>query len=113
MKINVSLETLSLPELLRIVQDDSLSGRLIFETQQILEQSFVLTTHYIWFDKGQLVAVTDSSNNGDLIDILEKRDWVSKRIISKIDQLCESVGTHRAVLEENETIKYRANFVTL
>jgi hypothetical protein len=88
MSISSSLESFSLPELFRLIEKDSKSGRLIVQASPSERVSKRKGIHYIWFHEGHLVAVSDCLNHKGLINLIESRGWLSPSIVSRLRTLC-------------------------
>jgi diguanylate cyclase (GGDEF)-like protein len=112
MSINVSLETISLPELLRSIDIDAKSGRLILEPWVPPTDDNITNTSYtLWFDRGKFVAIQEDSSQQEMISLIKSRDWVKKLIGEKLDRLCpqgEPLGIylHRMKLLTREQIDF-------
>ncbi|NJP17637.1 MAG: DUF4388 domain-containing protein [Hydrococcus sp. CRU_1_1] len=108
-----SLETVSLPELFRLIDLSTKTGRLT--VQPLVDENTpcairvgkarprdvalpkeigsaaaqkTIALCYIWFEKGRLVAITDDANRQRLIDLIENRGWLGRRVIEKLADLC-------------------------
>jgi Domain of unknown function (DUF4388) len=83
MSITGTLETFSLPEIFRLIDSGSKSGRLIL---QILPNQINLKSrlYYLWFEAGRLVAISDRLNSQSLIDIIKSRGWLDTETISQL-----------------------------
>jgi diguanylate cyclase (GGDEF)-like protein len=95
MKINVSIDILSLPELFREIGQDSKSGRLTVETSST--SVYLTTTYDLWFDKGHFICLTNRSKKNNLIYLLVNNNWISKLIASRLDSIVpkgQSVGVY-------------------
>ena len=88
MSIIRSLESFSLAELFKSIENDAKSGRLIIETPVSLKTATRAGIYYIWFSKGYLIAVSDCLNQKGLIDLIDKRGWLSPAIVSRLRTLC-------------------------
>ena len=88
MSIIRSLDSFSLPELFDLINNDSLSGRLIVETPISQQNSTRDGIYYIWFKNGYLIAVSNCINQRGLIDLIAKRGWISPLITSRLRKLC-------------------------
>ena len=88
MTIIRSLDSFSLPELFKLIENDAKSGRLIIETpisQQTAKREGI---YYIWFQDGYLIAVSNCLNQKGLINLIEKRSWISPAVVSRLRKLC-------------------------
>ena len=88
MSIAGSLEAYSLPELFRLLDSGSKSGKLVIQTQSDSGASNANNTYYIWFYKGRLVAFTRPEEGDRLIESVESRGWLSDRVLGKLVPLC-------------------------
>lgn len=88
MSIIRSLESFTLPELFKAIENDSRSGRLIVEPPISPQTSKREGIYYIWFQDGQLIASSDCLNQKGLINLLAKREWLSPLVINKLRILC-------------------------
>ncbi|GAB4543215.1 MAG: hypothetical protein Tsb0014_36560 [Pleurocapsa sp.] len=88
MSISSSLESFSLPELFRLIEKDSKSGRLIVQASPSERSSKRKGIHYIWFQEGHLVAVSDCLNHKGLINLIDNRGWLSPPIVARLRTLC-------------------------
>ena len=109
MSIIRSLESFSLPELFKLIERDSKSGRLIIETPISSKTAKRKGIYYIWFKEGQLIAVSDCINQKGLINLIAGRGWLSPLIVSKLRTLCPTsmplgVYLHRKKLLNKERI---------
>jgi hypothetical protein len=88
MSIISSLESFSLPELFRLIEEGSKSGRLIVETPISKQTAKRRGIYYIWFKQGYLIAVSDRLNHKGLINLIEDRGWLSPPIVARLRTLC-------------------------
>lgn len=96
MGMSGSLETFSLPELFRLIDMSAKTGRLTVQplvdenTPRAIAQGTAkpIPLCYIWFEKGRLVAISDDANRQQLINLIENRGWLSRRVIEKLADLC-------------------------
>lgn len=92
-----SLESFSLSKLFKSIENDSRSGRLIIETPVSSATTKRAGIYYIWFSKGNLIAVSDCLNHKGLIELIAKRGWLSPAIVSRLRTLCPTsvpLGTY-------------------
>ncbi len=87
MTISSSLEFFSLPELFRLIEQNSKSGRLIVQTSGI-NRAKQKRIYYVWFQEGRLVAVSDRLNHKGLINLIHHRGWLSPPIVDRLRTLC-------------------------
>ncbi|MGL5943140.1 MAG: DUF4388 domain-containing protein [Waterburya sp.] len=88
MSIIRSLESFSLPELFKLIENNSKSGRLIIETPISNRTAKREGIYYIWFQEGHLIAISDRLNQKGLINLIAARGWLSPLIISRLRTLC-------------------------
>lgn len=88
MSIIRSLDSFSLPELFKLIENDSRSGRLIIETPISHKTARREGIYYIWFKDGYLIAVSNCLNQKGLIDLIGKRGWISPPIVARLRTLC-------------------------
>lgn len=97
MSIIRSLESFSLPELFKLIEKNSKSGRLIIETPISNKNAKREGIYYLWFQEGNFIAISDCLNQTGLINLIAARDWLSPVIISKLRTLCPAsvpLGTY-------------------
>ncbi|MCU0532699.1 MAG: DUF4388 domain-containing protein [Hydrococcus sp. Prado102] len=84
MPISGTLETFSLPEIFRLIDSGSKSGRLILQSlpDRVSPESRL---YYLWFEKGRLVAISDRIISQSLIDLMESRGWLDSETIARLD----------------------------
>ncbi len=88
MSIIRSLDSFSLPELFKLIENDSKSGRLIVETPISQKTAKRKGIYYVWFKDGYLIAFSDCLNQKGLIDLIGKREWLSPAVVSRLRKLC-------------------------
>lgn len=88
MSISSSFQSFSLPELFRLIEADSKSGRLIVQVSQSDRTTKLKGIYYVWFQEGYLVAVSDRLNHKGLISLIEARGWLSPAVVSRLRTLC-------------------------
>ncbi len=88
MSIIRSLESFSLPELFKLIESKSKSGRLIVETPISKKTARREGIYYLWFKQGYLIAVSDCLNQKGLINLIEGRGWLSPPVVSRLRTLC-------------------------
>jgi hypothetical protein len=88
MSIIRSLESFSLPELFKLIENNTKSGRLIIETPISQKTAKREGIYYIWFQDGYLIAVSDRLNQKGLINLIAARGWLSPLIVSRLRTLC-------------------------
>ncbi|MGD1917584.1 MAG: DUF4388 domain-containing protein [Pleurocapsa sp.] len=97
MSIIRSLDSFSLPELFKLIEEDSKSGRLIVETPISQETAKRKGIYYVWFKDGYLIAFSNCLNQKGLIELIEKREWLSPAVVSRLRKLCPTgvpLGTY-------------------
>ena len=88
MSIIRSLNSFSLPELFKLIEKDSKSGRLIVETPISEKTARRKGIYYVWFKDGYLIAFSNCLNQKGLIEIIDKREWLSPAVVSRLRKLC-------------------------
>lgn len=88
MSISSSLEFFSLPELFRLIEQNSKTGRLIVQTSRENNGAKQNKIYYVWFQQGHLVAVSDRLNHKGLINLIHHRGWLSPPIVDRLRTLC-------------------------
>ena len=88
MSISSSLELFSLADVFRLIESDNKSGRLTIQTSLSSKESGLKRIYYIWFQDGDLVAVSDRLNHKGLISLIEARGWLSPLVTNKLRTLC-------------------------
>jgi hypothetical protein len=84
MTISGTLETFSLPEIFRLIDSGSKSGRLILQSfpDHVNPESHL---YYLWFEKGRLIGFSDRLNPQSLIDIIKNLGWLDSETIARLD----------------------------
>lgn len=88
MSIIRALDSFSLPELFKLIEQDNKSGRLIIETPISQTTDKREGIYYIWFQNGCLIAVSNCINQKGLINLISQRGWLSPLIIERLRTLC-------------------------
>lgn len=91
MTISGSFDTYSLPELFRLIDSGSKSGRLIIQTLSVLKASETkeFELFHLWFEKGRVVAIIDRINHQkNLLALIQSRGWISQVNIQQLKKLC-------------------------
>ena len=88
MSIIHSLNSFSLPELFKLIEHDSKSGRLIVETPLSDRSNQRAGIYYLWFKDGYLIAISNCINQKGLIDLIAQRDWLSPIVVARLRKLC-------------------------
>lgn len=88
MSIIQYIDSFSLSELFKLIENDSLSGRLIIETPISQNTSKRAGIYYIWFKDGYLIAISNCLNQKGLINLIAAREWLSPLIVSRLRTLC-------------------------
>lgn len=100
MTISGTLETFSLPEIFRLIDSGSKSGRFILQSfpDHANPESHL---YYLWFEKGRLIAFSDRLNPQSLIDIIKNRGWLDSETIARLDLVSltgQPLGTYLKTL---------------
>ena len=104
MTISGFLESFSLPELLRLIDLGSKSGRLILQVRSAPNNPELIGLYHIWFKEGKLVTVLDRSHHQSLIAQIEKKGWLSKFVSQKLEDLCPPGVFLGSYLEERKLL---------
>jgi Domain of unknown function (DUF4388) len=97
MNITSSLDSFTLLELFQLIDLGCKSGQLVVQIPTELKGFSVQTTYRLWFDKGKLVAIVNESGDSDLIATIEKKGWLKRRAVEKLENLCPAglpLGTY-------------------
>lgn len=87
MSISGFLENFSLPELLRLIDLGSKSGRLILQIRSAPNNPDLIGLYHIWFRDGQLVTVIDRSQPDSLIKKIEVKGWLKEISPQKLENI--------------------------
>lgn len=96
MSITGSLSDFSLPEILQFIEQGHKTGLLTVRTLSESQES-KSSVHYIWVKQGRIVGAANRVDQQGLIMLIEQRQWVSNRVITKLAQLCPTdkpLGKH-------------------
>ena len=104
MTINSSLESFSLPELFRLIEEGKKSGRLIVQPSLSSTNKHLKPIYYVWFQDGYLVAITDRLNCRSLIEFIENRGWLSTLVTDKLRVLCPPEMPMGVYLHKNKLL---------
>jgi hypothetical protein len=88
MSISSSLELFSLPDLFRLIDSNSKSGRLLLHLPSTAKTGTIKSIYYIWFQEGKLVAISDRFNYKGLISLIENRGCLSPLVTKQLRTLC-------------------------
>ncbi len=97
MSIIRSLDSFSLPELFKLIANNSKSGRLMIETPVSRETAKRKGIYYIWFEDGYLIAFSNCLNHKGLIDLIDQRSGLSPAVVCRLRKLCPAgvpLGTY-------------------
>lgn len=86
MSITGSLSDFSVPEILHFIERGRKTGLLTIQTQTESPAN-ESSVHYIWVERGYLVAAATQLDQQGLVKLIEQRHWVSNRVINKLAQL--------------------------
>lgn len=87
MPITGSLKDFSLPELFNFIEKGRKTGLLTIVP--VKEASTSLSpVHYIWVEQGCLVAVANQLDQLGLTALIEQRQGISNRVVTKLAQFC-------------------------
>jgi len=87
MSITGSLSDFSLPEILQFIELGRKTGLLTVRALSESEES-KSSVHYIWVKQGHIVGAANRLDQQGLVMLIEQRQWVSNRVITKVAQLC-------------------------
>src|SRR4028118_1480595 len=87
MSITGSLSDFSLPEILQFIEQGRKTGLLTVRTLSESQES-KSSVHYIWVKQGRIVGAANRVDQQGLVMLIEQRQWVSNRVITKLAQLC-------------------------
>lgn len=85
MSITASLDDFSFPEILQFIEKGCKTGLLTVRTESLVSHSSV---HYIWVEKGRLVAAASRLDQQGLVQLIEQRQWVSERVFDRMIHWC-------------------------
>lgn len=95
MAIRGSTKDFSLPEFFRFIGVRKRTGLLtVFTISSASKRSPAL---YIWFDRGQVVALANQLDNRGLLSLICQNQWLSDRVIEKLASICptdQALGTY-------------------
>jgi hypothetical protein len=96
MSITGSLTDFPFPAILQFIEKGKKTGLLTVSTNSVsLEKQ--LPVHYIWVHDGLLVAAANQLDDRGLVQLINQRQGVSDRVVSKLAQLCppdKPLGLH-------------------
>lgn len=87
MTISGFLENFSLPELLRLIDLGSKSGRLILQVRSAPNNPELVGLYHLWFQEGQLVTVVNRSQQHSLIKEIKNKSWLNENIRKQLERL--------------------------
>lgn len=87
MTISGFLENFSLPELLRLIDLGSKSGRLILQVRSAIDKPELVGIYHVWFQEGQLVTVINRSHQQSLIKQIKNQGWLNEKICKQLENL--------------------------
>ena len=112
MSIIRSIDSFSLPELFKLIGNNSRSGRAIVETPISQATTKRGGIYYIWFQNGYLIAISNSLNQKGLIELIAQRKWLNQAIVSRLRKLCPTGVPLGAYLERMKLLnKEQLNLV--
>jgi hypothetical protein len=86
MAITGFLTDFSLPELLQLLEKGHKTGLLTLRA--LPSSTSRLPFHYIWLNKGRIVAAANRLDDQGLVTLIEQRHWVSDRVFDKLVHWC-------------------------
>ena len=87
MSITAKLKDFSLPEILQLIEQGKRTGLLMLCAPPDIEV-MSLPVHYIWVDRGRIVAAANQLDHQGLISLIAQRCWDSERVLAKLIQWC-------------------------
>jgi hypothetical protein len=82
-----SLTDFSLLEILQFIENGKRTGLLTLSTLSVSKTTPV-SVYYIWVYRGRLVTVANQLDSLGLVELINKQQWVSERVVTKLAQLC-------------------------
>ena len=104
MTISGFLESFSFPELLRLIDLGSKSGRLILQVRSAPSKPELVGLYHIWFQEGRMVTIINRSHHQSLITQIENRGWLSHCLIQKLEHLCSPEIPLGSYLEQEQLL---------
>lgn len=101
MSLTGSLIDFPLLEILQLIERGQKTGLLSLFAEPVSEGK-PLPVFHIWVYRGRLVAAAKRLDNRGLVEIINKSQWVSPRVVAKLAQLCPNnkpLGLHLQQLE--------------
>jgi hypothetical protein len=86
MCITGSLAEFSLPEIFQFIERGKETGLLSFRSEAEAPTTSI-AIHYIWVYQGKVVAAANQLDEQGLVKLINQRQWVSDRVVSKLAQL--------------------------
>ena len=86
MTISGFLESFSFPELLRLIDLGSKSGRLILQVRSAQDKPELVGLYHVWFQEGRLVTIINRSHHQSLITQIKNQGWLDE--IVELKHLC-------------------------
>jgi hypothetical protein len=119
MSMTGSLETFSLPELLRLIDSGGKTGQLVIQPpldHQSLDLNLNHKTYnyYLWFHKGRLITIVNHGLHHEcLVSLIKNRGWLSSRVIEKLAEICPTevpLGNYLSKMKVLEAEKLKLLF---
>lgn len=85
MAITGCLTDFSLPEIFQLVEQGHKTGLLMVSA---LPSTQTQALHYIWVDRGRIVAAANRLDDQGLVSLIEQRQWISDRVFDKVVHWC-------------------------
>ena len=86
MTISGFLESFSFPELLRLIDLGSKSGRLILQVRSAQDKPELVGLYHLWFQEGRLVTIINRSHHQSLMTQIENQGWLGDIFEQKLEQ---------------------------
>ena len=87
MTISGFLESFSFPELLRLIDLGSKSGRLILQVRSAPNNPELVGLYHLWFQEGRLVTIINRTRPQSLITQIENQGWLKQLVEPKLEHL--------------------------
>jgi hypothetical protein len=87
MAITGNFADFSLPELLQFLAQGKKTGILHIESSQNIIENKKQQVYYFWLHQGRIIAAADRLDQKGLTFMIDKRGWMSERVISRVTQI--------------------------
>jgi hypothetical protein len=103
MSITGFLSDFSLSEIFRFIEQGHKTGRLMVCTLPQIPGA-PAKCHYIWVDRGRIVAAANRTDGQGLISLIAQQGWFSNRLLAKLIQWCCPVDKPLGLCLKNHCI---------